>query len=469
MLKKVRGYLQKGLVAAVLTGASMLSGCGVSDPFHEVFRHDEKKNMAPLTKIVEVDYNEYDSKKDYGIINNRAYLKEDTKPNPVLEKIVDISPSARYRIPAINATFIEDGNDIILSYGSRLPAPDLSELIGKYLDNIQIDTRENTLIFSGKKEAFNFNDPEKKFSRLTALLEQFDLPAKQIRMKLSIVEYFNDNTYNRDLSLEILKEKMNVVDLILPSVTPTPDERKETPPLWTGLRTGININPFYNYHSERYDVKSAIKFLNSHGETKTLSDIDVLVSNGQPVKFKNTTSIPYPEAIVVGVTVIDAITYRDTGTTIEMTPFANEEGFITIKLPKAESGEHIGYYGVLQRPTFRTADLGSEFTVRNGMTYFAGTSLFTRYKSVKRGLPLLDLIPVLGELFSSREIENSQSQLLYFIEARVIDRDSLVGTEVKKIEEEVLPVLEGIGRVKETELEEIKEVGEVSKTLEEAD
>jgi len=141
---------------------------------------------------------------------------------------------------------------------------------------------------------------------------------------------------------------------------------------------------------------------------------------------------------------IDAIKYRDTGTTIELTPFANDKGFITIKIPKAETGEQTGWYGAFQRPTFRTADLSTSFVVRDGIPYFAATSLFTRYKEVRRGIPGINKIPILGDLFSSISIENNQSQLLYFLEARVVPRESLVGTRITKVEEEVHPELKEI-------------------------
>jgi len=429
---KVRDYIQKGLVAAVLTGASVFGGCGVSDPYYQVFRHDDKKNMAPLIQPIEIDYKQHDKEKV--IVNNRSYLKEEIKPRQFKEEIVNVSLPTKYRIPSFNATFIEDGNDIILQYRSRLPAEDLSKLIQTYLgEDIKINTyqNQNTLVFSGKKESFDYNDSKKKFSRLSNLVNEFDLPAVQVRTKLSIVEYFNDNTYDREGVIDLLDKSMNkILHLNLPSM---PDPTIE-------LTTGIEINPFF----KTYNLSGVIKFLDSYGKAKVLSNMDVLSSNGETVTFKNTTSIPYPEAVLAGQNLIDTIKYRDTGTTIELTPFANDKGFITIKIPKAETGEQTGWYGAFQRPTFRTADLSTSFVVRDGIPYFAATSLFTRYKEVKRGIPWINKIPILGDMFSSISIENNQSQLLYFLEARIIPRESMVGTRITKVEEEVHPELKEI-------------------------
>lgn len=430
MSKKIRDYLTRGLAAAVLTGAAFFSGCRSVDVYHEVFRNNERKNAEPVAKAIEVDYSKYDQQNKYKLVERRAYLDGDVKPNPTLESVVDVPSSEIFRIPALGAdtTFIEDPNGgIIMQYKSRLPAPDLQKLISPYLKNIKIEpyANQNVLIFSGSKKAFNFDEPNnpERFRYLTTLLNQFDLPAMQIRIRMKIAAFFKDNTYDRDEALKLLKDKMNFISLNLPS---SPDPT-------TKLATGIDINPFYNQNSNGYTIESAIKFLDSYGETRSVADLEALTSNGRTADLLNTASIPYPEAIVVGLNVVDAIKYRDTGTTVKVTPFANDQGFITVKLEKAESGEHTGYYGTFQRPTFSTADLKSEFVVRNGVPYYIGTSLFERYKEVKRGIPALSLIPFVGDLFSSKSIENNQTQLVYLLEARVVSREDTVGTSVRQI------------------------------------
>ena len=45
-----------------------------------------------------------------------------------------------------------------------------------------------------------------------------------------------------------------------------------------------------------------------------------------------------------------------------------------------------------------------------------------------RGVPGLSKIPVVKHATTARSLENNQSQLLYFVEARVIPRSSDTGT-----------------------------------------
>jgi len=412
MLKKLGSYVRGGLAAVVLTGAALtFSGC--DSAYHEIFRDDETRNIAALSEPIEINYKEHDKNNRYDVVNDRAYLREGPKPSLIIEKIVQVPPYERFKVLGMNATYIEDANNIILQYNCRTAAPDLVKRLGNYskdmLKDITIDTFQNTLVFSGKKQAFG------DFDTLNKLLNEFDKSSKQIRVRVKVVEMFYDNTYDREFTLSALKDAANIINLNLPSSS---DPTK-------ALMSGVNINPFYNQKKNGYTIESGVKFLDSYGKTRTLSDTDQLVTNGDVVKFTNITNVPYRELLEGKVGFVETIKYRDTGTTINVTPFANEEGFITLKLD-AKSGEQTGFVGKEQYPVFREAEFTSNITVRNGMPYLAATSVVSRYGSVQRGVPLIDKLPVLKEIFTSRSIENNQSQLICFVEAREIGRDSSV-------------------------------------------
>ncbi|HRZ85419.1 MAG TPA: hypothetical protein P5277_01435 [Candidatus Paceibacterota bacterium] len=427
-------------LASVFSISTVLSSPGCAT-YHEIFRSNEKKNTQPVAIAEGVDYNVggFKQSHQYKVVNDRAYLPTDITPLQTLEEIIEVPQLKKYIVPAIHGEYVDDGQGgIILTYPCTTPSPDLNNLIKPYFPDIEIVafSNRNELIFHGKKESFGNN-----FDRLTLLLNQFDRSAKQVRIRTRIVEYFNDNTYDRELTLKILKEGMNVLSLNLPS----------NPDISQSLMTGGNFNPIFNVNNYTLDefsgiktpteftYESAIKFLDSHGKTEILSDTDMLVSNGSSATFKNMNSIPYAAYLVAGTTPIASANYKDVGTEIGITPFANEEGFTTIKLLKANSGEQTGYIGTEQRPTFRQSDFISEMTLKNGVTYFIGTSLNTKYRSVDRGIPLLNKLPLIKHLGMSRSIEKNTSELIYFMEVNIIDKNDLVGTQKILIEPPVKP------------------------------
>jgi len=392
----------------------------------EIFRADEGRNEAPVAEATNIDYSREDEANDFRVINGRSYLKGDEEtPIYVPEFVEHIAHSPLIRIPEINASYVElsDGN-VILSYPARTTAPELKELVSPHLPCVEISIMGNNLMFVGPREEFNDN-----FRDLVTILNTYDVPAKQIRIDLRIVEYFNDNTYDREMSLRWLRDSIEVSNLNLPS----------SPDLKQVLTTGIDIDPLNIFRGRNESTtpprdvyEAAVKFLDSHGKTNTLASLDVLVSNGKPAAFTNQSEIPYPEVVIAGNNAIETLKYKPTGVVVKMTPYANEEGFINLNIEQAESGEQTGFAGTLQRPIFRTSTLSSEFTVREGLTYYAATSLFTRYRSVMRGIPGLNKVPIIRHATSSISLENNQSQLLYFVTARVIPRASLTGVQIKE-------------------------------------
>jgi type II secretory pathway component GspD/PulD (secretin) len=443
--------IKRNLLSLVATGsvtALSLTGCqslknefkdfspALRNPIQEVFRYDDEENMKPVELQRGVDYSVHDATTSYRVVNDRAYLRDEPSPKPYLEEIVDVPQLKKYRIPMINATYIEDGSDIILTYPCRTPPPTLAPLISKHLDGIEIEEfpGRNELIFRGPRNTFG------DFSRFSNMLNQYDVAPDQIRVRTRIVEYFADNTYDRESVINVLKnvltDKGYVTSTILNFNLPSNPNPRES------LTTGVEINPFFLMNQEgRKDpytgkiippistFDGVIKFLDSYGKVSILSDSDMLVNNGSTVTFKNQNSVPFPEILINAMNVVETVKYRETGMDLEITPFANEEGFITVNLTKAESGEQTGYVGTVQRPTFRTSNLSTECILREGTTYFVGTSLNTRYKSVERGVPFMNKVPLIKAAFTSESIEKNSSVLLYFMEARKVNRNSLLGTQ----------------------------------------
>ena len=400
------------------TGCSTFNsvGKGVSYLRYEIFRQNSQKNKESLKEVphIEIDYKDYDEKNDLVIVNDRAYPKENSQPQSQLEEVINVESEPVFKIPLINATYIENPttNSLVMNYKCRIPPSNLKTIIEPYLGGIKTYEfpARNMLIFSGKKEDFG------DFSYVSSVLNQFDIPPEQMRVKLAILEFFGDNTYDREIKARISKSDRLILDMNLPSTFDG-----------TPLKFGVGVNPIYNVNKSKYDFDSLIKFLDSTGKAEILSKIDLLAYNGKPVEMKNVSSVPYQETVIAESVALDTLRYRDTGVEAKITAFKNEDNFVTLKIEDAKSGEQTGFIGTVQRATFREANLKGEYILQNGETYVGLGSTFSRYKEVKRGIPLISKIPWIGDIFSSLSYENNRTHLIYLMEARIIPRDDLTG------------------------------------------
>jgi len=419
-----RGFL--GLAGVVSTG--VLFGGSGCDVHEEVFRTNNRENVKQFADKFELFYRDYDKlEKVSGVVDGRAYRGADIRPSPTLQEIVNVPEGVVYKIPALNAEYIKNEKGIILKYGCRVPAPDLLKRIvdlqgdkdNPILEGVNVSqlSSSNILLFNGRADSFG------DFSGLRNTLNFIDIAPKQIRVTISALEYFNDNTYDREIDLDIfsLERGVQIFTANLPS---GPDPTKS-------LQTGMVYNPFHNVDSHKYMVTGLWKFLDSYGKSEVATHVDTLVINGKKSEISDQSSIPYKEFLEGKTGFIQGIKYRDTGTLIAVTPHANDEGFITLDV-SIEKGEQIGFVGTEQEPVFKTSKYMTNYMARNGEPVLVGTSSASRYTQVDRsGVPILKDIPLIGPLFSSKETEKNKTQTAYVITARVIEREDKIPFQIR--------------------------------------
>ena len=405
----------------------------IKHPLQETFRGNQQKNREPFPVNNQIDYSDYDQEFQYDIVGNRAYRAQEEVPSEenvqkegvVVESghktSIDLPGAEELPIPELGAKGFKDGQgNIIVIYPARNPAPDLKILLEKFLTGIEVSEFPNQNKLLIKFPESKLANPD-FLKQLRATIDHLDEPATMIRVKFSAFYLWIDNTYNREMIIDALKDGIQAFHFNLPSSYDA-DQR---------LTTGVAANPFYNLQGwHDFTFEGSIGFLDSVGDIDSLISVDVLTANTKTFTYIDQLKVPYPNYILSGTVAVEVLAYEDVGPDLKITPFANENGFITIKIEQAKSGEVAALLEKTQRPTFKKGDFTSEFTVRNGVPYVAAVSLSKRFHSVDRGIPGINKIPFLKSLTSSLVIEKNQSELIILIEARIVPRDSLLGTTV---------------------------------------
>ncbi|MEK6875572.1 MAG: hypothetical protein AABX30_02720 [Nanoarchaeota archaeon] len=411
--------LLRNVLAGILSFSTILGCSSIEkqrkfDPYQEIFRADTQKNKDALDfQKIEIDYEKHDAQNQRVVVNDRTYLKEEQRPATALEEVINATPNTIFKVPLINAEYIENATGgLVLLYKCRVSPKELIELVEPHLSDIEMHEfpQRNMVVFSGPREKFG------DFSYFSTLLNQMDIPAEQIRIKIKLLEFFGDNTYDRENILDILRDGKSILGLNLPSSS---DGKS--------LTMGVYGNPLYSLDNQRYEFNSIVKFLDSRGHVEILADLDLLASNGQEVKMSNMSSIPFPQFVFVKDNLIKTVEYKKTGVQFIGKAHRNDDGYINLEINEMESGEQTGYTATEQIPIFRDANLSSNYVLQEGETYFALDSLFSRYKDVTRGVPGLNKIPLIKDLTSSKSYENNRSQLILLINARGIPREDLTG------------------------------------------
>jgi len=108
----------------------------------------------------------------------------------------------------------------------------------------------------------------------------------------------------------------------------------------------------------------------------------------------------------------------ETGVILEVTPTINKDNYITMTLKpevsRVQSSNVSGYYDPAKRSAKTTV------MMRDGQTIAIGGLLKTAITDNKRAVPVLSKVPLLGNLFKSKDFQDITTEIIIFVTCHVI-------------------------------------------------
>jgi general secretion pathway protein D len=122
-------------------------------------------------------------------------------------------------------------------------------------------------------------------------------------------------------------------------------------------------------------------------------------------------------------TIINSIDYRSTGILLRVIPRVSANGNVRLDIEQEISQVGNVTSGTLT-PTISQRKVKSSVAVANGQTVLLAGLIQERSESERGGIPLLDEIPKVGDLFSHQNKTTARTELIIFIRPQII-RDSV--------------------------------------------
>ncbi|WP_144445869.1 type II secretion system secretin GspD [Inquilinus limosus] len=142
------------------------------------------------------------------------------------------------------------------------------------------------------------------------------------------------------------------------------------------------------------------------------------VGNQVPVRTQQSQSTD-----TNGSPVISNIEYKDTGVILKVTPRINSNSDVSMDVQQEVSSivnDAASTQADALAPTISTRRIGSIVSVANGQTVVLGGLIQDSQTNGRGGVPVLQDIPLLGNLFSSTSDSRDRTELVVFITPRVI-------------------------------------------------
>ena len=202
------------------------------------------------------------------------------------------------------------------------------------------------------------------------------------------------------------------------------------------------------------DVNATITSLQKNGVATVLSTPSMLVLNNKQASINVGQQIPIPTNSYsntnTGVTggVFRTVSYKQTGTDLQITPRINPGGLVYIELSQEVS--------VPGTPNAETNDvpidnrtLSTEIAVQSGETVVMGGLIKHVDRRATAGVPVLKKIPLLGKLFQNETKDIERKELLVLITPTVVENPE----QAKQLTKEYANQFKGLKplNVKETQ------------------
>ena len=290
-----------------------------------------------------------------------------------------------------------------------------------------VDERTNTIILT---------DTEEKISEFRRIVQQIDIPVRQVEIEARIVIANTD--FRKQLGvrwgLAAVREKGDsLVEIVgsregLDSQPGSPGEfflGGGTLDIQESLAVDLGVaDPSGSIAIGQLRNKTFLDLelsaLQNDGDGEIISQPKVLTSDKKKAVIESGTEVPYLEASSAGNTNIQ---FEDATLKLEVTPLITPDNRIVMELIVQQDsiGQFVpsGIGGLV--PTIDTTNIETEALVGDGQTLVLGGIFEVESLESIEKVPVLGDIPVIGKMFRNKSTDQTKREILIFITPRILN------------------------------------------------
>jgi general secretion pathway protein D len=192
------------------------------------------------------------------------------------------------------------------------------------------------------------------------------------------------------------------------------------------------------------DPRFILDALRTLTDVKVLSTPSVVVVDNQFATLLVGDQVPITTRTAQGVDTTTAplvsnIEYRNTGVILKVAPRINANGNILLEIEQEISNVAAGVGSNSLTPTVSQRKIKSTIAVGTGQTVLLGGLIQERRNRGRSGIPLLESLQGIGDLFAHNDASISRTELVIFIRPQIIRN----GADAQNVAEELRSKLQG--------------------------
>ena len=285
--------------------------------------------------------------------------------------------------------------------------------------SIHAETGEGRIFLTGSVATDAASDAVFKMASLYAKdvvnsLRVVPAHGKQVQLKLRIVEV--DRTRLEQLGINIFAGGRT-------SVATTTGQFATTS---VGSDSSLSVsNPLNIFlFSSKLNVGLTVQDLEQKQVLQVLAEPTLTTLSGLPARFLSGGEFPFPMIEGVGGATSVSIQFRPYGVKVDFTPTVNADGSIRLKLaPEVSTLDYTNAVTIsgFTIPALSTRRTETEVEIQDGQSFVVSGLLDHRTTEIMSKVPGIGNLPVLGQLFRSKNFNHSVVELIIIVTAVVVD------------------------------------------------
>jgi general secretion pathway protein D len=256
------------------------------------------------------------------------------------------------------------------------------------------------------------------WEKLERLIKELDRKRHQVLVEAMIVEIDLEDDQDVGFDLRALIDTGYDAEAITSVGTGIAQESIQTGGI-PGLTIGLLKGDF--------DMYAILKANRENSNIKILSTPEIVTLDNHEATINISEQIPFLTGSRVDENnnVIQTIEYRDIGILLKLTPFINENGYITLNINQTIQ-KIVEETRELESPSVFNREITSKVTVMDGRTIVIGGLIRNDTQFVEQKVPLLGDIPILGLFFRRTKKQKIRTNLMVFITPHIITEDERI-------------------------------------------
>ncbi|WP_407164569.1 type II and III secretion system protein family protein [Bradyrhizobium sp. ORS 111] len=179
-------------------------------------------------------------------------------------------------------------------------------------------------------------------------------------------------------------------------------------------------------------VTATLRAMESAGVVRTLAEPNLTAISGESATFVSGGEFPIPTGVTCQTTTsgtigncVQTVSFKKFGISLNFTPVVLSEGRISLKVMTEVSEVSMenaltGGQGGTTIPSIKTRRADTTLEVPSGGSIAMAGLIQEQTKQAINGMPGVDQIPVLGQLFRSQDFVNSETELMVIVTPYVV-------------------------------------------------